>query len=601
MTARTYLILSLLVICGSLLFRWPVLSSGFTVDDYAQLSMMTGRFPTQRAPLDLFSFVANEVDNRALRAVGYLPWWSDPSLKVSLFRPLASALMWFDLRWLGVDAFAYHLHTVAWWLAMMAGLAAVLYRVLPPTAAWLALLLCAAHPTHSMFLGWIASRNAVVAAAFCAWGLWAQLRQQQTGWRWGRRQAAACFVAALAAGEYALMFLPYAFAHAVLYANGFEQRRKRVLIWGSGAIAYLALRAALGFGARGSAMYVDPLREPLVVLASAPERIAVLAGDFVLALRAGWWHDNFPWGWRLAREFTTSDRWLSLDHWRWVQLAFGLIAVALWMYVTARARDPRVRFARWGLPCCLLPALCTYPEDRLLLPALLGWSILLLQAAASAFEQMRAQGSGLHRARFAGLCGLWLIGCGLRPVYTLEEQPLRPRMAAAIQRSILAPELDGVLGQAQRALLLSATDPTTSIYIPLMRRFHGRPGPATCQLLSSTAARQLLLRTDHNSFVLTRLDDEYTALDAYTSVFHRGELQRKTYSVEPGFQVTVEDTDRGRPQRARFVLDLSLDDPRVVLLTQTEQGLKPVRFPPVGGMIKLEPPRLPGDLMPPEP
>src|SRR5947207_5948412 len=124
---RTYALASLSVIGAALALRAPVLRTGFTVDDYAQLSMLTGAYPVERTPFELFTFSkgsAHEV--AALRDAGFFPWWSNPALRVALFRPLSSALMWCDLRLFGDDAFAYHLHGACWWVAMMALLAAVL-------------------------------------------------------------------------------------------------------------------------------------------------------------------------------------------------------------------------------------------------------------------------------------------------------------------------------------------------------------------------------------------------------------------------------------------------------------------------------------------
>src|SRR5689334_11964035 len=164
---RAYVALSALVIGAALALRAPVLRTGFTVDDYAQLSMLTGAFPVERTPFELFSFCKGTAEEVAsLRDAGFFPWWSHPALRVALFRPLSSALMWCDLHLFGADAFAYHLHGACWWVVMMALLAAVLRRVLPAVPAVLALCICAAHPGHIMFLGWIANRNAVVAATF---------------------------------------------------------------------------------------------------------------------------------------------------------------------------------------------------------------------------------------------------------------------------------------------------------------------------------------------------------------------------------------------------------------------------------------------------
>src|ERR1700755_255171 len=47
---------ALTIIAIGLALRWPVLYTGFTVDDYAQLAMIHGDYPVPRAPLSLFTF-----------------------------------------------------------------------------------------------------------------------------------------------------------------------------------------------------------------------------------------------------------------------------------------------------------------------------------------------------------------------------------------------------------------------------------------------------------------------------------------------------------------------------------------------------------------
>ena len=83
--------------------------------------MMRGEYPVPAtAALSLFTFSDGSArENAKLRAAGFFPWWSSAALRVSLMRPLASALMWVDLRAFDRNAFAYHLHSAAWWVAML--------------------------------------------------------------------------------------------------------------------------------------------------------------------------------------------------------------------------------------------------------------------------------------------------------------------------------------------------------------------------------------------------------------------------------------------------------------------------------------------------
>jgi hypothetical protein len=89
---RGYAALAGAMIAMGLAWRWPLLRTGFTVDDYAQLAMMRGAFWLRRPALELFTFCDGSArENLTLRAAGFFPWWTHPHFKLSLFRPLASA------------------------------------------------------------------------------------------------------------------------------------------------------------------------------------------------------------------------------------------------------------------------------------------------------------------------------------------------------------------------------------------------------------------------------------------------------------------------------------------------------------------------------
>ena len=164
-----------------------------------------------------------------------------------------------------------------------------------------------------------------------------------------------------------------------------------------------------------------------------------------------------------------------------------------------------------------------------------------------------------------------------------------PRMAEAVRRSILQPSLDAALGGARRTMLVTALDPTTSIYIPLLRRWHDRPGPPSCQLLFSAYARMRLERLSAHSFRLERLDVIETGPDLYALAFNRDPLREGQQFDSLGLRVTVERTHAALLVQARYEVDVMLDDPTTVLLIQTHTGLRQLAFPPIGQSVILEP------------
>jgi hypothetical protein len=609
MSTRTYWISVSLFSVAALSLYWPVLRTGFIIDDYAQLGMITGTYPVPRASLALFTFSDGSlVENASLRAVGFLPWWSHPRLRISLFRPLASAIMWCDWFCFGHDAYAYHLHGAVWWLGMLLLWAAVARRLLPAWAALLAVALAALHPAQVGLLGWIANRNALEASVFALLALLCQLRARQDGLRAGTALAIACAALALSCSEYALGFLVYAPAYELDDDESpLAARWRRLAPWSALLLVYAGTRAALGFGARMSGMYADPSLEPLPFLRGALERYPVLVGDLVLGLRANWWTAGFPWAitfrnWGLVAPWMVTD----IRYFRSIHVALGVIGIGVLGLVGWRAMRGRpaeragtsVAFVAWALPLALAPLLGSTPESRLMLPAAFGWSILLARYSVLACTAgPAADGGWSRRIRFSPLT-LWLPALIIPLLTSASEARNVPRLAEAVRASILDPRLDRSIGADSRVLLAAALDPTTTLYVPLLRRWYGRSTPASCHLLLSAASRLRLERLGDRSFALERADRSYSASDAYAGIFNREPL-REGQSVAAGaLTATIERAVEGRPMRVRYELDVSLDDPRTVLLVQSTQGLLRRAFPMRGQSLWLERALPPLDFMP---
>jgi hypothetical protein len=321
-------------------------------------------------------------------------------------------------------------------------------------------------------------------------------------------------------------------------------------------------------------------------------RFPVLVSDLVFAMRSTWWNAGYPHVGELAGHYGVPNDWaFDLRPLRAVHSAVGVAALLVggWVAWSAQKSRPSLRFVALALPLALIPALGSMPESRLLLPALLGWSVLLAQFCASLLARWRDR----HTVRAAGaLCAAAALAA-LEAIaslnYSLDEAADLPRLAHAVRESIVARELDGLLSNAKRVLLISAVDPTTTIYIPLVRRWHGRPGPDACQLLFSAFAPMRLERLSLRGFILERLTDYLTPPDIYAQAFNRAPLQSGQHFESDGLRVEVERVADGLPMRIRYELDISLDDPSTVLLTQTTRGLYPMLFPPIGEGIVIPP------------
>ncbi|MEZ4405485.1 MAG: hypothetical protein R3A52_03175 [Polyangiales bacterium] len=260
--------------------RWRAMWAPLFADDFFQRAMLRGTFPAPRRWWDLFSFIRDTpADHAAIVGRGVLPWWTDPHLQIAMFRPLSSALAALDHALHGGDPLLSHLHSLAWWCAMLAALASLYRRLFSPRVAALATLFIALDDAASTPLAWLSNRNALVATAFGALALRA-LVDAVEGFA-ARSRLRAAFALAALSGEYALAWVPA----AVLVTLTAPEARVR---WRSLAVALAPVGATLlaarllGYGARATASYVDPFVDPARWLERS--RVGALLLDLVYAL-----------------------------------------------------------------------------------------------------------------------------------------------------------------------------------------------------------------------------------------------------------------------------------------------------------------------------
>jgi len=276
---------ALVLLAGAILFL-PAIRTPRFLDDYFQTSMIEGTYPAPRSPFDLYDFVG-DADRALLLDRGLLPWWSHPQLKVRFLRPLSSALLYADHRVFGDHPLLSHLHSFAWWAAAVLAAGALYRRTLTSRAAVVATFMFALAPCHALPLVWLANREALVSITFGILALGALVRFRQGGrWLHGA-SAAGLFTLSLLGGEYALGFGGYALALALTSRRSSRSvRAVGLLSFAAPALAYLVVRARLGYGTAGSGLYQDPFRDPVAFLQRVPQRMAALLGEGWLTLPA---------------------------------------------------------------------------------------------------------------------------------------------------------------------------------------------------------------------------------------------------------------------------------------------------------------------------
>jgi len=504
---------------------------------------------------------------------GPYQWFAAPDLKIHFFRPLASLAISIDYWVFGKAPFWKHVHSGLWYLLLVMG-AAWVYRRALPGGAWalLAAVVFVFDEGHWTPAAWLANRNALMGAAPVALGLAAHLRWRETGWRPGLPLSLVGYGAGLLSGEMAVAVLAYLPAYELAGTQGRWSTRLRAVAPGAVLVVlYLALYTFSGYGVRGSGVYLDPLQDPLVYLAKAPGRFAVLAGTQFLSVPA----ELTVFAPATYGPFVVAGL-----------VALGVVAGVLWRLWPGLAPAPR-RAIRWlGLGAALsaLPALATFPAGRLLLAPSLGACAIIALILIEAWRRRERFLVLLHPTA-AVFVVLHLIAAPLSwwvmsslPVQ-LDER-MREVHAAVPVADTHAPE--------RRYIILWAPDPVAGMYPPLVRATQGHPIPLAWRVLSVAECDHRVTRTGPKRFELALIDGQMLM-----TVFER--LWRdQERPLEQGEVVRLGDMaitvlaagDTG-PTRIEVTTQAPLDDPPYVYLVWRDGGLRRFTFPPVSESVTI--------------
>jgi hypothetical protein len=245
------------------------------------------------------------------------------------------------------------------------------------------------------------------------------------------------------------------------------------------------------------------------------------------------------------------------------------------------------------------PVLGTFPDARLLLASQVGFTAGVGALTWHAITALRAEPRSLRRWTVAGaLCVLVLTHASSSAVVGKIQVDVGSVLPSVVRSSILGPPFDDATIGGVDVLLLGAADPTTTIYLSMLRRTHGRPAPASCHLLTAGYVPHLLRRESHTTFTLERVATRLTVGDLYSSAFS-SEPPAVGVSVDLGaLHATALEVRDGLWRKARFEHSRSLDDPSLFMLVQTYQGLLRLSPPPIGGELWVPAPFPPLGLLP---
>jgi hypothetical protein len=355
-------------------------------------------------------------------------------------------LLALDHRVFGESALGYHLHSLVWFVALLAVAGALFRRVLPRETATLALVVFALADANVAPAAWVAARHGLVAAVPALLGLVALVRARQDGWSPGRWLAPLGMAVGLLGGETALGAVALALAYDLLGPSrddgSLRSRVVRAAPTATLAVAYLAVYAAAGGGAHGSGAYLSPLDSPAAFATAALTRFPVLVGNALLGVPSELSVAGF-------------ERQVVV-----VGLGAALGAALLWRACAPLASDEERAAVRWAVPgaaAALLTSLGAFPGARLLLVPNVGVAIFVATILRRGFAE------GPHAvARRAGAGFLALTSVVLAPPLALLNQHALEQMARTTER--LAQGAESEAGGARRVFLVAASDPMVALY-----------------------------------------------------------------------------------------------------------------------------------------
>jgi hypothetical protein len=544
----------------ALLLALPSVTTGFAADDHLHRIVSrpdTGLDGLRSRPLDLFRFATGDPDQgRASMDSGLFPWWADPTVKMSFFRPLSSATHAVDQA-LWVDSAAMcHLHNLAWFAASLFAVAAIYRRFLaPPWLATLAFLLYAVDDARGPTLGWIANRNALIAVALAAPAILLHDRWRRDGWTPGAFLAPAMIGVGLLGGEAALATCGYLAAYAWHLDPAPLRSRFASLVPAAAVVfGWAVVSRGLHYGVSGSGVYVDPLVDPLPFLSAVVARAPLLLiGQFAL-----------PWS-----DLLEIHALYLPSHAPFV-IGAAVVAVVGGAALLAPLlrSDAVARFFATGLLLALIPVCGTFAADRLLGFVGVGAMGLVAQALATAHPRALALPlAGIHL-----LLAPPLLGLRSRSMDTIGH---------ALERANDSLPSDEAVSTRTVLLLNPPGDAFAGFLLP-MRASMRQPMPARFRWLA-TGEDALTVRRLSATALSVRPDRGFSRLASEQML--RSPRRPLGLGVVRLSGVTVEVTSLtsdGRPAEALFTFDRALEDPSLSWLRWGAAGFEAWSPPPVG-------------------
>ncbi len=548
----------------------PSLWGGLVLDDHVlalKARPNTGIAGLASEPLRLFTFTTGQpARNHALMDEGVLlPWWTDPLHRNAFFRPLSSLTHLLDFTLWPDRPFLMHLQSLLWFGALLAVLS-LLYRRLSQGPLWLAtlaLLLYAFDDVHGATVGWIANRNAVIAAALALPALLFHHRLRSQGLRAGALLGPLCFALGLGAGETAISVFGYLLAYALCLDRG-SLRTRLFSLWPYAALLLLhrGIYHALGLGSFGSSAYHDPLQEPGGFLLSLAYNLPVLLSAQLGARTA----DLASWGDPLLRAPLYALAWLTL-------------LPLLWLALPRLRQDAEARFWALGMLLSAIPVSASLPGERLLLLISVGAAPLLAHLIAAPHLPGAVPASLLRTLLIAGLALVHLVASPITLPLRAASMNL---LGAAVERvDASVPSAPAV--RDQTLVVVNAPVNVTLSYLQVAREQRGQARPAHVYWLASASSELTVERSAPRSLRVSLARGYlYRPEETHYRSRPRG-LGIGSEVVLSGLRAkVVASLPDGRPKSVEFSFEQPFESSRYLLRKYQDGVLVPWQPPALG-------------------
>jgi hypothetical protein len=568
------------IVLLALLLASPALGTGLVADDFFHELMLESKPGVQgieHRPLDLFAFATGDVAaNHRLMDEGVFPWWTDPGVALSFWRPLTCLTHLFD-HWLWPKSTVLmHLQSLFWFALTLLGVAYLYRRLLmPPWVAGLALLLYAVDDARAPAVAWIANRNALVSMALATPALVFHDRWRRDGDRRAGWLGPVMLALGLLGGETAFAVAGYLVAYAACLDRGRVRERLLSLVpYVVVVLAWRLLYAWTGHRVTGSGVYLDLARDPLGFLRAAAVRLPLLLSAALLGPWAELWESFGLWAPQL-------QPWML----GWSALVIALFAL---LVLPVAKRDPVTRFFALGFLLSSLPMCSTFVHDRLLMVPCLGSMAVVARVLATWVETPRPR----RLATTAAVVVLAIVHLVIGPLLA----PARAYAAVGESGPLLKHAYDSIPSDPsvarQTIVLVNPPFDPFAAYFPLVREAEKKPRPLHLRWLATGATplrierideRTLLVEAKHGWISTT---SERMLRDPKRAPAHVGDV---VHLSGVSFEVThVLDQ---RPDAIRVRFDMPLGDARMVWLQwdRDTRAFVPFLPPPVGRSVEVDP------------